>query len=296
MKTLLWGLMVLIMIIYFFAVLFVQVVTDHLFDKVELHPQEVKMQIFFGSLWSGMATLFMSVTGGLNWEIIVTSLRYIDPFAELPFFAFIALTQLAVLNILTSIFVENAVKVANGDRDAVIREHLSSEESFIEVMRDMFHEADTQQCLELTWDQFAKYLSDPRVKAMFTALDLQVTEAQGLFQLLDLDGNGVVDAEEFVLGCVRLKGGAKSVDTAMLLFENKRMFKKQASFMRYVDEQFKSIGNHDRLLEERLGQLLQQLGVSPEEDSVDVDESPRTQRRINTGEVEHHAMQVGISV
>merc|ERR1711862_993694 len=52
---------------------------------------------------------------------------------------------------------------------------------------------------------------------------LQITEAHGLFRLLDIDNSGQVSIAEFVLGCLRLRGSARNVDVATLLYENKRM-------------------------------------------------------------------------
>merc|ERR1712046_392970 len=43
-----------------------------------------------------------------------------------------------------------------------------------------------------------------------------------LFKLLDLDGSDEIDAEEFVNGCMRLHGLAKSIDLATFMFDYKK--------------------------------------------------------------------------
>merc|ERR1719335_349068 len=48
-------------------------------------------------------------------------------------------------------------------------------------------------------------------------------EAEQLFVLLDPHKSGEVSIDDFVKGCVRMKGGAKSVDIQTLLFQNKAM-------------------------------------------------------------------------
>eukprot|EP00746_Dinoflagellata_sp_MGD_P010428 gnl/MRDRNA2_/MRDRNA2_121520_c0_seq1.p2 gnl/MRDRNA2_/MRDRNA2_121520_c0~~gnl/MRDRNA2_/MRDRNA2_121520_c0_seq1.p2 ORF type:complete len:111 (-),score=23.88 gnl/MRDRNA2_/MRDRNA2_121520_c0_seq1:630-962(-) len=40
------------------------------------------------------------------------------------------------------------------------------------------------------------------------------------------------------MGCARLKGEAKSIDLATLMYENKRMMVKWAKFMHFIEEQF----------------------------------------------------------
>ena len=39
---------------------------------------------------------------------------------------------------------------------------------------------------------------------------------------MDTSGNGDLDAQEFVEGCMRLKGPARSIDVSLLMQENKR--------------------------------------------------------------------------
>merc|ERR1712232_1335168 len=62
--------------------------------------------------------------------------------------------------------------------------------------------------------------------AQLHALGVHTDEANGLFELLDDDDSGEVDVDEFVSGILRLKGAAKAVDMATLLYENKKIFRK----------------------------------------------------------------------
>merc|ERR1719316_2340554 len=64
-------------------------------------------------------------------------------------------------------------------------------------------------------------MEDDRVKAYFKVLDLNIDEAEQLFVLLDPLKTGEVSIDDFVKGCVRMKGGAKSVDVQTLLWQNK---------------------------------------------------------------------------
>jgi hypothetical protein len=70
-----------------------------------------------------------------------------------------------------------------------------------------------------------------------------------LFDLLDIDCSGSLSVDEFLLGCMRLKGHAKSVDIASIMVENKRMMQWWGGFGKYVVKQFE----HLRSLDERYG-------------------------------------------
>merc|ERR1712224_1155991 len=69
-------------------------------------------------------------------------------------------------------------------------------------------------------------------------LELEVNEAKGLFRLLDIEGAGEVPIEDFVLGCMRLKGTAKNVDVVTLMYENKRMMHEMFNFFHFCDRRF----------------------------------------------------------
>ena len=48
-------------------------------------------------------------------------------------------------------------------------------------------------------------------------------QARGLFNLLDADDSGSISVKEFIQGCLRLRGQAKSIDVATLIYMTKRM-------------------------------------------------------------------------
>jgi len=50
-------------------------------------------------------------------------------------------------------------------------------------------------------------------------MGLDIDQVRTLLTLLDRDQNGEVDIEEFITGCLRLKGGAKSLDMAILQYQ-----------------------------------------------------------------------------
>merc|ERR1712113_640178 len=97
----------------------------------------------------------------------------------------------------------------------------------------------------LSFDAFEQHLKDDNVKALLAHLDIDVSEASGLFLLLDGDGNGFVDLEEFLSGCMRLKGPAKQVDLALLLQESSRITSHVASLERKVSEHISLISVKD---------------------------------------------------
>merc|ERR1719214_43865 len=127
-----------------------------------------------------------------------------------------------MLNVVTGVFVNEATGVAQQERDLAIEEQLRTNDEAMLQFRRMFHEADEDESQALTWNEFKEHLEDERVKAYFRTLELQVDEAQCLFRLLDQDGDQTVSVDEFITGCLKYKGIARSLDVAAVRFDQRR--------------------------------------------------------------------------
>merc|ERR1719254_370402 len=80
-------------------------------------------------------------------------------------------------------------------------------------------------------DQFVHYLKDDRVNSYMKALKINTEDANQLFRLLDTDDSGEIYIDEFVEGCMKLKGEAKSMDLHVMMCENRRMLDRLYEFM-----------------------------------------------------------------
>merc|ERR1719461_2645830 len=91
-------------------------------------------------------------------------------------------------------------------------------------VRELFREVDggiPQGVID--WRTFQEKLDTRPMMEFFKAIDIDRSEATGLFHLLDLDQGGTVDAEEFLSGCLRLRGPAKALDLAVLISQVKKI-------------------------------------------------------------------------
>jgi len=67
-------------------------------------------------------------------------------------------------------------------------------------------ELDTNNSGALSLNEFEQHIEDEKILAYLSTLELDVNQVRTLFLLLDVDQTGEVDLEEFVNGCLRLKG------------------------------------------------------------------------------------------
>merc|ERR1712194_433196 len=87
---------------------------------------------------------------------------------------------------------------------------------------------------QITWEDFEEKLASDDMQEYFKAINVDVSEAKGFFQLLDVDGGGSLDPEEVVSGCLRLRGQAKAIELSLLMQENRRIGEKMYEMERHL--------------------------------------------------------------
>lgn len=105
---------------------------------------------------------------------------------------------------------------SRSDRELMTQNELTAKREFLETMQGVFNELDEDgdNCIEL--EDLAAKLQKPKIGAYFSSLGVDVDQVSKLFKLLDSDGSGNIDSEEFMFGCLKLRGEAKSLDIAIL--------------------------------------------------------------------------------
>lgn len=254
LKSLCWTILLLIIIMYVVGVYVTQVVAEHrrkygVPDAVlldEEHPDDlVEMEKMFGSIALTLYSLYKAMSGGADWGDVSHPLEKRIHWLFGPFFCmYIAFAVFAVLNVVTGVFVNEAMVMAGKDQELVIEEELSRTGSDVNEFIRMFHEADADGSGTVSWEEFKGHMEDDRVKAYFKVLDLNIDEAEQLFMLLDPLKLGEVAIDDFVKGCVRMKGGAKSVDVQTLLAYQKQMMSDMDNLNLRLDALHKGLGEN----------------------------------------------------
>lgn len=217
-SSLAWTVVLLALVIFVCSVWFTQIVTDH-----EMHNEDTThstdLRFYFGSLGSTWMSLYQSVTGGLDWRDAAQPLMSdISPVLGIVFCMYIAFVVLAMMNIVTGVFVDTAMTNSKEDFDLFMKNNISE---LFGVQPRATGQSQVQTVLHL--QDFQNHLDKKVMQEYFKALDVDLSEAKGIFQLLDLNGNGSVDAEEFLSGCMRLRGPAKALELELLMHEVKQV-------------------------------------------------------------------------
>jgi len=90
LKSLIWAMVLLLLIVYSFGILFTQVVADIISEHAQLIEEQAGLTVeqieakleakrvgeqYFGSLWKSMVSLYMSIAGGVSWEQVLVPLE-----------------------------------------------------------------------------------------------------------------------------------------------------------------------------------------------------------------------------
>lgn len=213
-KSLASTMVLLLLLTYIVGLSLTSLVAEHARRRPWILDDQGGLDRYYGTLARSILSLFQAITGGVDWnDILMPLLRDISPLVALPFVLYISFAILAMMNVITGVFVESALSIARRSKDAELHDH----------MRFLFLRTDKDGSGMICWEEFAEMLQDPEMAQGFQLLDIDPSEAQGLFTLLDTDCSGEIDGEEFVMGCLRLQGNAKAIDLATLMYFNKRI-------------------------------------------------------------------------
>eukprot|EP00747_Dinoflagellata_sp_TGD_P096135 gnl/TRDRNA2_/TRDRNA2_166737_c1_seq3.p1 gnl/TRDRNA2_/TRDRNA2_166737_c1~~gnl/TRDRNA2_/TRDRNA2_166737_c1_seq3.p1 ORF type:complete len:657 (+),score=112.12 gnl/TRDRNA2_/TRDRNA2_166737_c1_seq3:50-1972(+) len=214
-KPLFWSMTFLCLLIYVFSVVLTSIATEYrIFIKHDVTSSDKAVTYHYGSMWGSGLTLFECITGGIDWRDAMIPLSdSVSSAVALVYCFYIAVSVLAILNVITGIFVEGAMLSAKKDKDSYM----------LRVVKDMLLSAGNKQ---MSLPEFEKQLNKPQMKDYFRSIDVDPSEAEGLFRLIDMNGDGTISSEEFINGCLRLRGPAKALDLALLMYDTKRLHRK----------------------------------------------------------------------
>jgi len=212
----------LVSVMYIFALLFMQGVVGHLNENPD-SSMSLQMDKYYGSLYKSLWTLLCAVTGGYDWATTAEPITHIGYSYIFAFLFYISFVLLGLLNILNGIFVNAALQSSAMNRELVIDSVMAQRESMIADMVSLFLEVDPNRSVKVTWDEFLYYVRDEKIKAYFMFLELDTSSAVKIFDLLDVEQTGEVELGVFIEGCIKLRGNAKVVDFSIMHNDIKHM-------------------------------------------------------------------------
>merc|ERR1712232_812210 len=118
LKPLASAMVIFLLSSYVLAVWLTQIVSEHRAAQGAHSTEERDLQRYYGSLGASLLTVFQCTTGGLDWRDALTPLMNEISVLAAPLFSlYIAFVLLALMNVVTGVFVESALYSAKDEKD-----------------------------------------------------------------------------------------------------------------------------------------------------------------------------------
>jgi len=240
--SLVWALVLLFSTIYMFSCVLLQGATQYISNGHDSEDPNISfLSSFFPDLLRTMITLFMTTTGGISWWEVEVVLWEVGWVYSALFVLYIAVMILALLNIVTGIFLNDALEMAAMDRELQMKNELEKKAQIAEELRAVFSSLDSDNSGSVSLDEFEKFMASPDTKALFAVFGLDVADTVLFFDALDVDEDRQLKIEEFVMGCLQLRGHAKGVDLVTHMRENKKVMQRITSSARNTEAQLRDL-------------------------------------------------------
>merc|ERR1712216_689291 len=103
-------------------------------------------------------------------------LREVSIWYALLYVFFTFFSVYCVLNVVVGVFVDNTAESARKDRDEIVKYELEEVDRELMLIKQIFEEADKDGSGCLTKDEFHAHMTQPEVQAIYSHLELEMTE------------------------------------------------------------------------------------------------------------------------
>ncbi|CAJ1404170.1 unnamed protein product [Effrenium voratum] len=229
LMNVMWCVIMLVFVMYVFALLLQQGIVAHLTEVRNTDADVSQMMTYFGSVFTTMVTLFQASTSGVDWNEPYQALTYTGLVLPSAFLAYVAFVFISVWNIVTSIFVEKALKLALPDADMVIVEHQLQDAQDWKMLTKLFKSKTRAEGMErLGLSEFRTLVETYEFRSYLQSRGIDIKNAETFFRMLvELQGETTIDATTFANACVRMKGAATSIDLQTVMFTTHLMNREQ---------------------------------------------------------------------
>lgn len=128
------------------------------------------------------------------------------------FITYRCLVSFAVMQVIRAVFIQQTLKVAETDKELLLVRKQTEEKRMSENLGQIFDRGDQDKTGFLNYDKFKKLFEDPAACVYMQTLDVDPGDVHALWHLLDLNGNGKISRNEFILGSSKVRGKATSID------------------------------------------------------------------------------------
>eukprot|EP00927_Polykrikos_kofoidii_P083972 TRINITY_DN8737_c0_g1_i10.p1 TRINITY_DN8737_c0_g1~~TRINITY_DN8737_c0_g1_i10.p1 ORF type:complete len:669 (-),score=76.96 TRINITY_DN8737_c0_g1_i10:149-2095(-) len=219
--SLFWSLVMLSTFCFMFGLIFCKLVDNRISHASLDDDGGATLLSRFGTVQEAALTLFASTTGGADWCETYEALAYIGIGGQLLFLFYVCFTLVAVLNIVTGVFVDSAFRAAelstNERAEQLQNENREGFKGLLSMIRQHIVKDGSDS---FTLQELEDSLTKQAVRGSLAAHGVSIHDPRFLLEVLMPNPKTErIDALTFASGCLALRGFASSTDSQFISFQ-----------------------------------------------------------------------------
>merc|ERR1740121_345191 len=227
MASLLWSSVLIMVILLIASLTFVQMVSQLQMDspdKISADPNLKDMiNAHFSSVGLAMLEIFMSTTGGREWGPLYDVVKQSGYAGAIFFVLYIVFFTFAFVNIVTSVFVDDALKRAEPDHSTLLLEKRRADKQRSEQLSKLIRQIDQESSESngmISWDDMQALHANHEIRDCLDMAGIDISDVDSFFfTVCKITGSDNIDIDTFVSACFQMKGGASSLDMQTVLVQ-----------------------------------------------------------------------------
>lgn len=179
--------------------------------------------------------LFKASSGGDDWGVYFAMLAESGQLACVTFILYIIFVWLSVTNIITSLFIDKAMKLAVPDMDDVLFEKRCAEIKQANEMKHVFDLMNVDKDEGISLSELRECIQDANFRSHCEIAGINIRDTEQFFEMLtSINNTTTVDLDTFVSGCMHMRGLASSAELIGLKFEMRQHTKYQSANLKKI--------------------------------------------------------------
>eukprot|EP00439_Symbiodinium_sp_Y106_P063881 s3342_g9.t4 len=245
LMNVMWCVILLVFVMYVFGLLLQQGIVQYFMEENVTPKAAGELRDYFHSVGDTIITLFQSSTSGVDWNEPYQALKNTGQLLPNLYLAYVAFVFISVWNIVTSTFVEKALKLAQPDVDMLILEQQLQDFEDCKMLSKLFQNMgpkDDDGSGRIGIKEFGRLVETYEFRSYLQTKGIDIKNAETFFKMLvELQGENTLDAGTFANACVRMKGAATSIDLQTVMFTTHLMNKEQRKFFQSLHGRLSTI-------------------------------------------------------
>lgn len=233
----------MMLILFMFSLVFVQGVSTYLADgstDYHDHMSNAMLTERFGSIGDSILSLYLAITGGQDWGEVYKVISPIGPMYSYVFLGFIGFCQISLLNILTGIFVENALTHSQPTKEQLALEKHKEEFALNSELQRQIEALDPDGDGRVPLDDFFLGVVGSPLHVYLDSIDVSVQELKDFVKLFCANKKGetgerTISVQSLIHGCTLVRGNARNLDMQRVLVDLKGIRHDQDEILRILD-------------------------------------------------------------